>query len=143
MSQKWLKLLGLCLVILLGVWYLNFDIAHAIEAQQLELQLENYGFTGSIYNELPKLATLYHQRLNKYKQWKYRLDNETTSDKYDAEDKKLREWFDKNVKELHELFFNATMLYESTYGCVALRDFAIKNKFLDVIKENRTSFSCN
>src|SRR3990170_6176728 len=106
MSQKWLKLLGLCLVILLGVWYLNFDIAHAIEAQQLELQLENYGFTGSIYNELPKLATLYHQRLNKYKQWKYRLDNETTSDKYDAEDKKLREWFDKNVKELHELFFN-------------------------------------
>lgn len=84
--------------------------------------------------DLVKAAHMFRSGMNKALAWKYRIEHNTTSDKIKNENEKMLKWFNADVIPLGTLLEKLAHQYEAKYGAKELRDFAIRNNFLDVLE---------
>ena len=97
---------------------------------------KSFGLSGKLEKDLPKVARQFRNGMIKARDWKYRIEHNTTSDKIESENNKMLKWFREEVTPLGTILIDLANQYRTRYGDEGLRDFAIKNNFLDVL-ENR------
>ena len=103
------------------------------EEKRKKAEYKKFGLTGKLEKDLPKVAHLWRSVNQKRLQWRYTIKHNTTSDKIESETERFYEWHSENMEPLARLFESLIYEYMEHYSRQKLRDFAIKNNFLDTL----------
>lgn len=122
-------------IVALHDWKSELSLEEVKNATEEKIR-EKFGLVGNVENDLPKVAHSFRNGMIKARDWKYRIEHNTTSDKIEMENEKMLSWFRNEVEPLVTILLDLAHQYQASYGDKGLRDFAIENNFLDVL-ENR------